>query len=44
MKFLRPWNPQKVGYVYTISVQGHGDYPTEPVLSDPEIKVTGAGI
>ena len=29
-------------YVYTISVQGHGDYPTEPVLSDPEIKVTGA--
>lgn len=31
-------------YVYTISVQGHGDYPTEPVLSDPEIKVTGAGI
>lgn len=27
-------------YVYTISVQGHGDYPTEPVLSDPEIKVT----
>lgn len=29
-------------YVYTISVQGHGDYPTEPVLSDPKIKVTGA--
>ena len=29
-------------YVYCISVQGHGDYPTEPVLSDPEIKVTGA--
>jgi len=29
-------------YVYTISVQGHGDYPTEPMLSDPEIKVTGA--
>lgn len=29
-------------YVYTISVQGHGDYPTEPVLSDPVIKVTGA--
>ena len=22
-------------YVYTISVQGHGDYPTEPVLEDP---------
>ena len=29
-------------YIFTISVQGHGDYPTEPVLSDPEIKVTGA--
>lgn len=29
-------------YVYTISVQGHGDYPTEPVLSNPTIKVTGA--
>ena len=29
-------------YVYTISVQGHGDYPTEPVLYNPTIKVTGA--
>lgn len=29
-------------YVYTISVQGHGDYPTEPILSNPTIKVTGA--
>lgn len=29
-------------YVYTISVQGHGDYPTEPVLDEPVIKVTGA--
>lgn len=29
-------------YVYTISVQGHGDYPTEPVLDDPVIKVSGA--
>ena len=29
-------------YVYTISVQGHGDYPEEPVLSDPAIKVSGA--
>ena len=28
--------------MYTISVQGHGDYPTEPVLSNPTIKVTGA--
>lgn len=29
-------------YVYTISVQGHGDYPEEPMLSDPVIQVTGA--
>lgn len=29
-------------YVYTISVQGHGDYPTEPVLEDPLITVSGA--
>jgi hypothetical protein len=29
-------------YVYTVSVQGHGDYSNEPVLTDPEIRVTGA--
>ncbi|MBR2189663.1 MAG: LTA synthase family protein [Eubacterium sp.] len=29
-------------YIYTISVQGHGDYPTEPVVTDPPITVTGA--
>lgn len=29
-------------YVYTISVQGHGDYPEEPVLSDPVIQVSGS--
>lgn len=29
-------------YVYTISVQGHGAYPTEPLLEDPAIEVTGA--
>lgn len=29
-------------YVYTVSVQGHGDYPTEAVLEDPKIRVTGA--
>ncbi len=29
-------------YVYTISVQGHGDYPEEPILEDPEITVTGS--
>ncbi|MCH1984291.1 LTA synthase family protein [Ruminococcus sp. OA3] len=29
-------------YIYTISVQGHGDYPAEPILEDPQITVTGA--
>jgi phosphoglycerol transferase MdoB-like AlkP superfamily enzyme len=29
-------------YIYTISVQGHGKYPSEQVLKDPEIKVTKA--
>ena len=29
-------------YIYTISVQGHGDYPTDPVVEDPPIEVTGA--
>ena len=28
-------------YVYTISVQGHGSYPEEPVLEDVEIEVDG---
>ena len=28
-------------FVFTISVQGHGEYPTEPVLENPEIIVTG---
>lgn len=28
-------------FVYTISVQAHGDYPSEPILDNPEIKVSG---
>ncbi len=28
-------------FVFTVSVQGHGDYPTEQVIENPEIKVTG---
>ena len=28
-------------FVFTVSGQGHGDYPTEPTLENPEIKVTG---
>ena len=29
-------------YIYTISVQGHGKYPTEQVIEDPAITVTKA--
>lgn len=29
-------------FVYTITVEGHGDYPTEKILEDPAITVTGA--
>ncbi len=29
-------------FVYTITVQGHGAYPTEKVIEQPEITVTGA--
>ncbi|MEG0291649.1 MAG: LTA synthase family protein [Anaerovoracaceae bacterium] len=29
-------------YIYTISVQGHGKYPTEEVLVNPKIRVTKA--
>lgn len=29
-------------YTYTISVQGHGKYPTEQVITSPEIQVTYA--
>lgn len=29
-------------YVFAISVQGHGDYPTEKILEDPVITVSGS--
>ncbi len=29
-------------YIYTISVEGHGKYPTEQVIEEPEIEVTKA--
>lgn len=31
-----------VDYIYTVSVQGHGAYPEESVLEDPEITVSGS--
>lgn len=34
--------PEQPDFVYTITVQGHGSYPTEPVLTNPEIQVSGA--
>lgn len=30
-------------FVYTITVQGHGAYPTEKVIENPEITVSGTG-
>jgi len=33
--------PDQKDLVYTITVQGHGDYPTEKVIENPEITVTG---
>ena len=32
----------KKDYIYTISVQGHGQYPSEKLLADPDITVTKA--
>lgn len=29
-------------YIYTISVQGHGSYPEEEILVDPDIRVTSS--
>lgn len=29
-------------YIYAISVQGHGDYPDEPMLENPQITVSGS--
>lgn len=34
--------PGQSDFVYTITVQGHGAYPTEKVLENPDIQVSGA--
>ncbi|MGN0342341.1 MAG: LTA synthase family protein [Roseburia sp.] len=34
--------PNQADLVYTITVQGHGDYPTEKIIENPEIIVSGA--
>lgn len=34
--------PDQADFVYTITVQGHGDYPQEKILTNPEIRVSGA--
>ncbi len=34
--------PNQSDFVYTITVQGHGSYPKEKIISNPEIKVSGA--
>lgn len=34
--------PDQSDFVYTITVQGHGSYPEEKVIQNPEIQVSGA--
>lgn len=34
--------PEQSDFVYTITVQAHGSYPTEPVIPHPAIEVSGA--
>lgn len=34
--------PDQKDFIYTITVQSHGDYPREKVINNPLIKVTGA--
>ncbi len=34
--------PDQSDLVYTITVQGHGNYPEEKILANPQIKVSGA--
>ena len=33
--------PDRSDFVYTITVQGHGTYPTEQIIENPEIMVSG---
>lgn len=35
------YTPDQPDFVYTITVESHGDYPQEQVIEDPEIHVTG---
>ncbi|MDO4518750.1 MAG: LTA synthase family protein [Eubacteriales bacterium] len=35
-------NSEGPDYIYTISVQGHGNYPEEKLIENPEITVSGA--
>ncbi len=36
--------PGQSDFVYTITVQGHGAYPTEQVIAEPEISVSANGM
>ncbi len=35
------YTPDQPDFVYTITVEAHGDYPHEPVIHNPDITVTG---
>ncbi len=36
------YTPDKPDFVYTITVEGHGDYPREQILENPDIQVSAA--
>jgi phosphoglycerol transferase MdoB-like AlkP superfamily enzyme len=36
--------PDQSDFVYTITVQGHGAYPTEKIIENPEISVSANGL
>ena len=36
------YTENQADFVYTITVGAHGDYPTEKIIENPEIKVSGA--
>lgn len=35
------YTPEQSDFIYTITVEGHGEYPEEKILENPEIKVSG---
>lgn len=38
------YTPDQPDFVYTITVEGHGEYPREQVLTNPKVNVTAVGL